>query len=62
MAPDCFICTRVNADKLTIDVHAKEGKDWRDLGLSRDIPFNILNFHESQASENMDSDESAPLS
>ena len=62
MAPDCFIRTWVNADKLTIDVHAREGKDWRDLGLSRDIPFNILNFHESQASENMDSDKSAPLS
>ena len=33
-APELFIRTRVNADKLTIDVHAKVGDTWVDLGLS----------------------------
>ena len=61
-APDSFIRTRVNVDKLTIDVHAKDGSNWRDLGLSRDIPLNILNFHEAQEAESMDEEETAPLS
>ena len=61
-APEHFIRTRVNVDKLTIDVHAKDGSKWQDLGLSRQIPLDILNFHESQATETMDSDSSAPLS
>ena len=57
IAPDHFIRTRVNADKLSIDVHAKVGNNWQDLGLSQQIPLDILNFHESQVTENMDSDE-----
>ena len=61
-APDSFIRTRVNVDKLTIDVHAKDGSNWLDLGLSRDIPLNILNFHEAQEAESMDEEETAPLS
>ena len=47
----------MNADKLSIDVHAKVGNNWQDLGLSQQIPLDILNFHESQVTENMDSDE-----
>jgi hypothetical protein len=39
---DCFIRTKVNADKLTIDVHAKTSSGWLDLGLNRSIPTNIL--------------------
>ena len=62
VAPDSFIRTRVNVDKLTIDVHAKNGKEWRDLGLACEIPLNILSFQESQVTENMDSDEIAPVS
>ena len=42
-APDSFICTRVDADKLTIDVHAKVGDTWQDLGLSCEVPLIILN-------------------
>ena len=61
-APEHFIRTRVNVDKLTIDVHAKDGSKWQDLGLARPIPLDILSFHESQATETMDSDSSAPLS
>ena len=61
-APDSFIRTRVNVDKLTIDVHAKDGANWLDLGLSRDIPLNILNFHEAQEADIMDAEETAPLS
>ena len=43
-SPDSFIRTRVNADKLTIDVHAKDKDIWRDLGLSREIPLDILDY------------------
>ena len=42
-APDRFICTRVNVDKLTIDVHAKVGDSWVDLGLACEVPLMILN-------------------
>ena len=42
-SPDSFIRTRVNADKLTIDVHAKVGESWVDLGLSCEVPLMILN-------------------
>ena len=42
-SPDSFIHTRVNADKLTIDVHAKVGESWVDLGLSCGVPLMILN-------------------
>ena len=31
-------------DKLTIDVHAKDKDIWRDLGLSRQIPLDILDY------------------
>ena len=60
-APDCFICTRVNVDKLTIDVHAKNGKEWVDLNLSREIPTQILDPF-SDALDTMDESEAAPLS
>ena len=49
-------------EKLSIDVHAKVGSDWQDLGLSREVPLNILNFHESQATESMESEVTPPLS
>jgi hypothetical protein len=42
LQPDCFIRTKVNAEKLTVDVHAKTSTGWLDLGLSRPIPTNIL--------------------
>ena len=42
-APDRFIRTRVNVDKLTIDVHAKVGDSWVDLGLACGVPLMILN-------------------
>jgi hypothetical protein len=42
LQPECFIRTKVNPDKLTVDVHAKTSSGWLDLGLSRSIPTNIL--------------------
>ena len=44
IAPDLYIRTRVNVEKLTIDVHAKDKDIWRDLGLSRQIPLDILDY------------------
>jgi hypothetical protein len=40
--PNCFIRTRVNVDKLTVDAQAKMDSGWIDLNLTRDIPLNIL--------------------
>jgi len=42
IAPEKFIRTRVNVDKLSIDVHAKVGAEWKDLGMTTKIPLNIL--------------------
>ena len=61
IALDHFIHTRVNVDKLTINVHAKDDSNWQDLGLSQQIPLDILSFHKSQVTENMDSDEPAQV-
>ena len=44
IAPDLYIRTRVNVEKLTIDVHARDKDIWRDLGLSRQIPLDILDY------------------
>ena len=60
-APGCFSLTRVNVDKLTIDVHAKVDNQWQDLSLSCNIPTTILdNF--TDALDSMDEGETAPLS
>ena len=64
LVPDkTFIRTRINVEKLNIDVHAKIGQEWKDLAMSTKIPLNILdsvysfNMKESQSrSENMDED------
>ena len=65
-SPDCFIRTRVNVDNLTIDVHAKIGKDWKDLGLSCNVPLNILDREEALSyntiPETMDESDAPPLS
>jgi hypothetical protein len=37
LRPDCFIRTRVNAEKLTIDACASVNKKWVDLGLQKSI-------------------------
>jgi rRNA maturation endonuclease Nob1 len=42
--PNSFIRTRVNADNLTIDVHAKTSDGWKDLNLSTTIPLNICDM------------------
>jgi len=42
VAPENFIRTRVNADKLCIDVHAKVGQEWKDLCMHTKIPLDIL--------------------
>jgi hypothetical protein len=39
--PNCFIRTKVDVDNLSIDVHAKTGDGWVDLGLKREIPLDI---------------------
>ena len=60
-APGCFSLTRVNVDKLTIDVHTKVDNQWQDLNLSCNIPTTILdNF--TDALDSMDEGEIAPLS
>jgi hypothetical protein len=40
--PNCFIRTRVNVEKLTVEAHAKTANGWVDLGLQRPIPLDIL--------------------
>ena len=60
-----FIRTRVNADKLTIDVHAKDGDTWRDLGLSCTIPLDILDYASIAAlgaTDNTDEEEMPQIS
>ena len=43
VVPDkTFIRTRVNADKLCVDVHARLGDGWKDLGMTTKIPLDIL--------------------
>ena len=75
-APGCFIRTRVNVDKLTLEAHAKRGESWEDLHLLTAIPIDILDRQvtnlpppppKSSSSpvvtlENMDEDESINLS
>ena len=64
MAKDCFIRTRVNVDKLTVEAHAKKGETWEDLHLLRPIPLDILdrqipgirNTNSQPTTENMDED------
>ena len=41
-APDYYIRTRFNVEKLTIDVHAKVGSTWQELHLNYPIPLDIL--------------------
>jgi hypothetical protein len=42
LQPDCFIRTKVNVDKLTVEAHAKTASGWLDLGIKRSIPTSIL--------------------
>ena len=59
VAPEKFIRTRVNADKLTVDVHAKVGAEWKDLCMSTRIPLNILDsafFGSQNQVDNMEED------
>ena len=60
IAKECFIRTRVNVDKLTIDVHAKDKDVWRDLGLSQPIPLDILDHASSAALEEIPIEEEMP--
>ena len=70
-ADGCFIRTRVNVDKLTVEAHAKRGTKWEDLGLLRPIPLDILDRlvvntppppQKQPVEENMDEDENVNLS
>jgi hypothetical protein len=40
--PNCFIRTKVNVEKLTVEAHPKTANGWLDLGLLAPIPLNIL--------------------
>ena len=56
-----FIRTRVNVDKLCVDVHARLGDGWKDLGMTTKIPLDILDsafsgFHNNLTAEQMDED------
>jgi hypothetical protein len=42
LQPDCFIRTKVNVEKLTVEAHAKTASGWLDLGIKKEIPLNIL--------------------
>jgi hypothetical protein len=60
--PDCFIRTKVNVDKLTVEAHAKTEGGWIDLKLSKPIPLNILDNNpltpsSSQVSEMEDNED-----
>jgi len=64
IVPDkTFIRTRINVDKLNIEVHAKIDKVWKDLQMSTKIPLDILDtaFSSNQNqnnAENMDEEDS----
>ena len=56
-----FIRTRVNVDKLCVDVHARIGDSWKDLALSTKIPLDILDsafsgFNNNLTAEQMEED------
>ena len=56
-----FIRTRVNVDKLCVDVHARIGDNWKDLGMSTKIPLTILDsafsgFTNNLTAEQMEED------
>jgi hypothetical protein len=53
LQPDCFIRTKVNVDKLFVEVHAKTASGWLDLGIKKDIPLNILDMSTAPALEEM---------
>ena len=44
--PGCFIRVRVSHESLSVTAHAREGDDWTDLGLTKDIPLDILDATE----------------
>jgi len=56
-----FIRTRVNVDKLCVDVHARIGDSWKDLAMSTKIPLDILDsvfsgFNNNLTAEQMEED------
>jgi hypothetical protein len=44
--PNCYIRTKVNVEKLTLEAHAKTASGWLDLGLLRTIPTSVLDGSE----------------
>jgi hypothetical protein len=42
LQPNCYIRTKVNVEKLTVEAHAKTASGWLDLGLKQNIPLDIL--------------------
>jgi hypothetical protein len=59
LKPDCFIRTKVDVEKLTVEAHAKTAAGWLDLNLKRSIPLTILDNSTivSQALMELGSDE-----
>ena len=41
---DCFILAKVNLESLTVSTHASENNKWVDVGITKDIPLNLLDL------------------
>jgi hypothetical protein len=59
---DCFIRTKVNVDKLTVEAHARTASGWLDLGIKRSIPTSILDNASLNEQVSMVTDELSQIS
>jgi hypothetical protein len=48
---DCFILAKVHVDSLTISAHGSVNNRWEDLGISKEIPLNVLDRYEAMEAE-----------
>jgi len=43
-----YLNTKVNLESLTVSTHASENNKWVDVGITKDIPLNLLDRFEIQ--------------
>jgi hypothetical protein len=60
--PGCFILPKVDSEKMVISARARSDKGWTDLNRSVNIPVDLLDSAEMDASPSDDAYKTAPIS
>jgi hypothetical protein len=60
--PSCFILPKVDSEKMVITTRARCDKGWTDLERSVNIPLDLLDSAEMDASPSDDASEMIPIS